>query len=169
MDVKPLDPATEAAFSEILAQRQVRRGMFIIRLATVDIQDPFHRDLAQTLAACDPGALDGDLITAMRFTIDHAMLEAGTEADQCKTRAERMLSVGAAEVMMETRLSRAAAERAMKDTPEYWDLRETAGRLGQRRSYFSELLKSLQAALDNHRTSRADQRAADTWHAQTGT
>lgn len=152
-----------------LALPQVRNGMFLIKLVDVDPYDEFHQQLVFGLESCGPGASEGDLITAMRFTTGHAMEASGEAGARAKIGAEKMLAVGAAEVMREGGISRAAAERVVKDDPAYWSLREEAELMIYRERSQRELLKSLQAALDNHRTSRADQRMADQWHAQTAT
>lgn len=158
-----------AAYRELMGAVQVRRGLYLIRLPEVRLEDPFHRAIVYTLAYCDPGAQDGDLITAMRFTIDHALLDTGRVAVAAKQGADRMLSRDVGRVMREERISRAAAERDVKDSDAYWDLREQAEMAALEKQYYRELLESLQAALDNHRTTRADQRQADSFHAQTAT
>lgn len=154
---------------DTLELRQVRNGLFLIKLADVDPYDEFHQQLVFALESCGPGASEGDLITAMRFTVGHAMEASGEAGARAKIGAEEMLAVGSAELMREGGVSRAAAERIVKDNPAYWDLKREAELMIYRERAQRELLKSLQAALDNHRTSRADQRMADQWHAQTAT
>lgn len=154
--------------AEALALRQVRQGMFLIRLAEVDLDDRLHQRLIQSLQACGPAATDGELITAMRFTFGHEMQLAGDDAALHKVKAERMLAVDAAELRRESGVSQAEAKRIIESSELYWTHRETAERMLQRQRYCREMLHSLQAALDLHRTDRADQRAADQWHTQTG-
>ena len=80
-----------------------------------------------------------------------------------------MLAVDAAELRRESGVSQAEAKRIIESSELYWTHRETAERMLQRQRYCREMLHSLQAALDNHRTDRADQRAADQWHTQNAT
>lgn len=164
-----LTDAQAVALAESLDLRQVRQGTFLIRLAEVDLGDRLHQRLIQSLAACSPSATDGELITAMRFVFGHEMQLAGDDAAMHKVRAERMLSVDAAEMRRESGCSAAEAKRAIEATTLYWTHRETAERMLQRQRYCREMLHALQAALDLHRTDRADQRAADQWHAATAT
>ena len=94
---------------------------------------------------------------------------AGDDAALHKVKAERMLAVDAAELRRESGVSQAEAKRIIESSELYWTHRETAERMLQRQRYCREMLHSLQAALDNHRTDRADQRAADQWHTQNAT
>lgn len=157
------------ALAEALELRQVRQGMFLIRLAEVDLADRLHQRLIQALQACGPAATDGELITAMRFVFGHEMSLAGDESALAKVSAERMLAVESAQIHRESGVPLSAAKRLVEADARYWDWRERAERQLQRQRYCREMLHSLQAALDNHRTDRADMRAADQWHAQTAT
>ena len=164
-----LTEAQAIALAEALELQQVRQGMFLIRLAEIDLHDRLHQRIIQSLQACGPGASDGELITAMRFVFGHEMSLSGDEAATEKIAAERMLGVEAGELHRESGISRTEAKRVIEGEPRYWEHRRQAERMLQRQRYCREMLHSLQAALDNHRTDRADQRAADQWHAQTAT
>lgn len=160
---------TPEIFEEILAKPQVRRGLFLIRLSELDPTSRFHQDLLYSLEACQPGATDGELITAIRFIVSQTKGEALEERAHAEVAAKRMLRVEARKHREEARVSQTAAERLVEEDPAYWDLKLREKLADARATACTDLLFALQAATDTWRTHRADERAADTWHAQTGT
>lgn len=156
-------------FEEILSRGQVRRGLFLIRLSDLDPALKFHQDLLYSLEACPPGASDGELITAIRFIVGQAKGDALEERAQARISAKRMLRVEARKHRLEAKISQTAAERLVEEDESYWDLKLREEMAEARATACTDLLFALQAATDTWRTHRADERAADTWHSQTGT
>lgn len=158
---------TPAELEVILALPQVKRGLFIIRLAEVDPEDEFHQDLVYSLEACPPDSSDGDLVTAVRFVAGQAKFEAGQEYVNARNAAKVTMRQEARKHRLEGRISQAAAERLVEEeSTRYWDLKVRAELAEVRGEYLKDLQFALQATLDNYRTSRADERAADQWHAR---
>ena len=160
---------TPEDFAAIQEQPQVRRGLFLIRLADLDPESRFHQELLYSLEACQPGATDGELITAIRFIVGQTKGDALEERAQAKIAAKRKLRVEARRFREEGRVSQSAAERMVEEDPAYWDLKLREELADARATACTDLLFALQAATDTWRTHRADEREADQWHAQTGT
>ena len=158
---------TPEVFAEILAKPHVARGLFLIRLAELDPESKFHQDLLYSLEACQPGASDGDLMTAIRFVVSQAKGDALEERAQAEIAARRKLRVEARGHRLESRISQSAAERLVEEDPAYWDLKLREKLAEARATACTDLLYALQAAGDVWRTKRADERAADSWHART--
>lgn len=155
--------------AEILSRPQVKRGLFIVRMADVDPTDPFHVNLLYSLEACEPDSSDGDLVTAIRFVAGQAKAEAGAEHVQARNAAKRLLRTEARKHRVEGRISQAAAERLVEEeSDDYWALKVQAELAEVRAEYLKDMQYALQATLDNFRTARADERAADQWQARTG-
>lgn len=167
-EVEGVPDAVVERLVEALDQRQVRQGLFLIRLPDVDLADRFHRELIGALAWCDPAAMDGDLITAMQAATVHAMGRVGEQLSAAKAGAETMMELGTAEHRA-SGASKAAAVDLVKADPDYWALKSEADRLVYVERYMRKVLELMQSLLDNHRTTRADQRAADRWHSETAT
>lgn len=159
----------QEALVAFAAMRQVNRGLSIIRLPHIDPADAFHVDLLHSLAACPPDASDGDLVTAIRFVAGRHKAIASTDHVTAKNAAKQLLRLAARDHRLESKISQAAAERMVEeDSSEYWDLKMEAELAEVRATHLNDLLFALQAALGNYQTSRADDRAADRWHGQTG-
>lgn len=159
----------EETLEEILAKPQVKRGLFIVRMAEIDPADDFHQNLLYSLEACPPESSDGDLVTAIRFVAGQAKAEAGRVHVEARNAAKRLLRVEARKHRQEGRVSQAAAERIVEEESDaYWDLKVRAELSEVRAEYLKDLQYALQATLDNYRTTRADERAADQWHSRSG-
>ena len=137
------------------------------RLADVDPDDEFHQDLVYSLEACPPESSDGDLVTAIRFVAGQAKAAARAEHVDARNAAKRLMRQEARRNRLEGKISQSAAERLVEEESEpYWNLKVRAELAEVRADHLNDMLFALQATLDNYRTSRADERAADQWHAR---
>lgn len=159
---------TPELLHELLAKPQVQRGLLLVRIADIDPESSFHQDMLYSLEACPPESSDGDLITAIRFVVGHAKGEALRELAESEVAAKRWLRIKAREFRLEGNISQSAAERMVEEDEAYWDLKRREKLAGARATACNDLLFALQAATDTWRTLRADERAADAWHARTG-
>lgn len=159
---------TPEILTELLTKPQVKRGLFIVRMGEIDPDDEFHQNLLYSLEACPPDSSDGDLVTAIRFVAGEAKAEAGRVHVEARNAAKRLLRVEARAHRLESAsVSQAAAERLVEEeSDQYWDLKVRAELAEVRAEYLKDLQFALQATLDNYRTSRADERMADQWHAR---
>lgn len=160
---------TPEALAEILERPQVKRGLFIIRMIDIDPEDEFHMNLLYSLEACAPDSSDGDLVTAIRFVAGQAKAEAGSRHVAARNGAKRLLRIEARRHRHEGKISQAAAERMVEEeSDDYWEMKVASELAEVRAEYLKDLQFALQATLDNFRTARADERAADQWGARTG-
>lgn len=158
---------TPEILAELLTKPQVKRGLFIVRMGEIDPGDEFHQNLLYSLEACPPDSSDGDLVTAIRFVAGEAKAEAGRVHVEARNAAKRLLRISARDHRLDGRMSQAAAERLVEEeSDQYWDLKVRAELAEVRAEYLKDLQFALQATLDNYRTSRADERMADQWHAR---
>ena len=161
-----MTPETLAALLDLT---QVKRGLFLIRLAEVDPGLPFHVDLLHSLAACPPDASDGDLVTAIRFVAGQAKAAAATEHVTARNAYRQLRRVEGRIIREERKVSVAASERMVEEESEaFWALKMRADLAEVASDHLRDLLYALQATLDNYRTTRADERAADAWAARSG-
>ncbi len=136
-------------------------------LRTPDPEDPLHKRLVTALRLTR-GESWGNQLVAIRFEFNWAHKDAGKRFAQARTDYEnyvlqekdRLVDEGMA--VSKAALKTEASEVASTLRTEYRaaEQEERALRL---------FLSTVQAALDNHRTDRADWRAADIEHGRTGT
>jgi hypothetical protein len=91
-----------------------------------------------------------------------ALRDAGAEFGQAKADYERYVDVETVRIRTEReKVTRAEAEQIARATDEAYALHVTYLLAEQRERAMRKFLDTLEAALDNHRTDRADQRAGD--------
>lgn len=157
------------ALRELLDTPHVARGLFLVRIADIDPELRFHRELLYSLEACQPGASDGELITAIRFTVGQAKADYLEERTRMRRDAKVMMAREIRTHRAAGASSQAVAKRLVEEDEAYWDLKMGEELADARAQACTDLLFALQAATDTWRTTRADHRAADGWHARTGT
>lgn len=129
--------------------------------------DPLHMRLVDALVATR-GQTWGDQLQALRFEFNAEHLAAGKTLADARTDFEAYMDqttdayVEAGTPVSRARLKAAASETAI-------DLKRGYRRAELRERSMREYLKTLQSALDNHRTQRADWRAADVEHSRSAT
>lgn len=133
----------------------------------VDQQDPLHLKLAETIRRLGPSATYGQRITALRFDFAWELRAAGKEYGTAKADYENKVSLrvvaiteGAALEGKKVTLGLATA----KAETEAYELKLSYLVAEQRERAMRKFLDALDAALENHRTDRADARAGDRAH-----
>lgn len=139
----------------------------VVGLAEPSADDPLHRALWRAIADVGPGATYGQRIVALRWVFNWQLTLAGAEFAAAKADYERHID--------KTKM------RLFADDPKLSDAKATVMANGQDESYRLKLayllaeqyeramrkfLDTLAAALDNHRTDRADMRGGDRAAAQ---
>jgi hypothetical protein len=135
----------------------------------VDPDDALHTKLSETVRRLGPGATYGQRIVALRFDFAWELREAGKEYGSAKADYENHLALRVVEIV-ET--AAAGGQRVALGLAEYkaqgeaYELKLTYLVAEQRERAMRKFLDALDAALENHRTDRADARAGDRAHSQ---
>lgn len=131
-----------------------------------DMSNPLHVKLIDALRPLGPAATLGQRVVAMRWVFNWELNAAGQEFATAKTDYEHHMAKVKVRHLAEPKMSVAKAEAIAEADDESYRLKLTYLLAEQRERSMRKFLDTLDAALDNHRTDRADQRAADTAHAQ---
>lgn len=140
-------------------------------LATVgihrpDYHDPLHRALADAVARTLGGQY-GDQLAAMRFEVVAALQAAGEAYATSRNEYEAYVDRETVrQVMGAEKVARTLAEQIARASDKGYELKLAYLLAEKRDQFLRKLLDAFAAAGENHRTSRADQRAADRMHAQ---
>ena len=140
-------------------------------LATVGIHrpsydDPLHRALADAVARTLGGQY-GDQLAAMRFEVVAALQTAGEDYATARNEYEAYIDRETVrQVMGSEKVARTLAEQVARASDKGYELKLAYLLAEKRDQFLRKLLDAFAAAGENHRTSRADQRAADRLHAQ---
>lgn len=164
-----LDAATHGPVEDDIppALRDVLRS---IGLDDPDLAVPLHARLVATLHRLGPGASFGTRLSAIRFDFNWELEEAGRVFAKAKTDFEAYIDRRTVRLRAEgDKVSRAEAEQIARAEDRAYELKLAFLLAEQRERAMRNFLQTIQGALDNHRTDRADQRAADIEHGRTGT
>lgn len=131
-----------------------------------DPENPLHVKLVNTLARLGVGASFGQRIVAMRFDFNWELNEAGRVFARKKALYEKAFAKRKVRELAEPKMSVAKAEAIAEADDEIFALKLEYLLAEQRERSMRKFLETLEAALDNHRTDRADQRAGDRAHTQ---
>lgn len=132
-----------------------------------DPENPLHVKLVNTLARLGVGASFGDRISAMRFVFNWELDEAGRIYAKAKTDYEVYIDRETVKQRAkDDKTSRAEAEQIARATDRAYELKLQYLMGEQRERSMRNFLSTLESALDNHRTNRADMRAGDRASAQ---
>ena len=113
------------------------------------------------------GGQYGDQLAAMRFEVVAALEAAGAAFASARTGYEAYIDRETVRLVMgESKTSRALAEQMARASDKGYELKLAHLLAEKRDQYLRKLLDAFAAAGENHRTARADQRAADRMHAQ---
>jgi hypothetical protein len=159
----------ERAF--ILDKNPLLRELLIdtIGLRDPDPSDRLHGTLIDTLIDLGPGATLGQRVVALRYVFNWELVEAGKEFATAKTKYENLLTRQKVIELAKEKMSVAKAEIFAEGSDGAFELKLKYLLAEQRERAMRKFLDTLDAALENHRTDRADQRSADTYHGRTGT
>lgn len=135
----------------------------------VDGSDALHQKLAKTITDLGPGATYGQRIVALRFDFAWELRTAGKVFGDAKgeyevTRSKRVVEITEKAALEERKITLGLAEHMAE--AELYELKLTYLVAEQRERAMRKFLEALDAALDNHRTDRADSRAVDRATAQ---
>jgi hypothetical protein len=134
-------------------------------LRTVGIHHPSRED-ALHVALVDAvfrtlGKSYGAQLVAMRFEVAQALRQAGEDYAKAKHQTERILARETVRLVAgPDKVTRALAQQMAEASDEYDTARLNELVQEKREQWLRKLLDTFAAAMDNHRTDRADDRAA---------
>jgi hypothetical protein len=131
-----------------------------------DPSDPLHAKLINALAEAGPGSTLGQRTVACRFVINWEHRKAGADYANAKAAYEKRLTRRKTELLAEDGMAVSKAVILAEADDEVYRLKLAFLLAEQYERTLRQLLQTLDRALDNHRTDRADWRAADQAHAQ---
>lgn len=131
--------------------------------------DELHNKLARTIHRLGAAATYGQRIVALRFDFVWELRDAGQVYGTAKADYENAIAVRVVEITEKANLDgkkiSLGLAQAMAERDAY-DLKLAYLVAEQRERAMRKFLDALDAALENHRTDRADARAGDRAHAQ---
>lgn len=136
-----------------------------VGIAAPDPANPLHVKLVNTLNRLGATATFGQRIVAMRWDFNWELTEAGREFAEAKANYERLFAKKKVASLVEPKMSVAKAEAIAEADDDVYGMKLTYLLAEQRERAMRKFLETLEAALDNHRTDRADWRAGDRAHA----
>jgi len=119
-----------------------------IGLQNVDLNDPLHAQLHQTVLGLGAGATFGQRVVALRFVFNWHLRDAGAQFATAKTEYERHLAVLKTRYLAEPKMSVAKAEVMAEADDESYRLKLTYLLAEQRERAMRKFLDTLEAALD---------------------
>ncbi len=146
------------------------------RLRSIGLHQPdpgeqLHRRLVDALYRTR-GASLGNQLVALKFEFNWALNEAGPAYAKAKADYEHFVDAETVRLRATWEgpkaLSRLEAEQMARASSQGYQLQLAYLLAEQRERSMRKFLDTLSSALDNHRTDRADQRAADIEHGRTG-
>jgi hypothetical protein len=132
-----------------------------------DPSDSLHKRVVIALRSTG-GAPLGDQLVALQFAFNGELLSAGREWADAKSKYENHVKAEATRLRREEHMSATAARLAAEGAVDALEMRRRELVAEKREQAIRKYLDTFQSAMDNHRTNRADWRAVDTFHAQTG-
>lgn len=141
----------------------------MIGLTSVDEQNPLHQQLVDAIVNAGPGASFGARVVALRYVFNWELNQAGAQyarakADYEHAVARRVMEETATAASEDRKIALGLAEKIAEH--DAYELKLQYLLAEQRERSMRKFLDTLDAALDNHRTDRADQRAGDRASAQ---
>jgi hypothetical protein len=127
--------------------------------------DPLHVALVDAIWRTLGGSYGAQLI-AMRFEVAQALKTAGTDFAKAKTSYEHFIDKETVRAVAgPDKVTRALAEQMARASDEGYRLQLAALVAEKHEQWLRKLLDTFAAAADNHRTDRADERAASSFQA----
>ncbi|PZE23886.1 hypothetical protein [Curtobacterium sp. MCBD17_028] len=160
--------AVDAGTGEVI-ERPVLNPRIAAVLETVGIHRPdptdaLHRALAEAVGRTLTGSYGAQLI-AMRFEVAQFLREAGEGYATAKAKYEHHVASTTVREVAANKTSRTLAQQMAEGSDEGHRLLLELLVAEKREQWLRKLLDTFAAAGDNHRTDRADQRAADQFQA----
>jgi hypothetical protein len=167
-----LDKERAATAKPTVTDPDILAALTEIGITEPDYTDPLHRKLVDALVRTR-GAVWGDRLVALKFVFNWAQFQAGKEFADAQADWLHQIDVRTVPLVAPADgskgLTRAFAEQTVRAQEDMYELQLKALVAEKREQSLRKMLDTLQSALDNHRTSRADWRAADVEHGRTGT
>lgn len=167
-----LDAERAAAEPKVITDPDILASLVEIGITRPDYEDDLHRALVAALVRTR-GAVWGDRLVAVKFVINWSQFQAGKEFAEAQAAWLHEIDVRTVPLVAPADgskgLTRAFAEQTVRAQDDVYQLQLTALVAEKREQSLRKLLDTLQSALDNHRTSRADWRAADIEHGRSAT
>lgn len=139
----------------------------VVGLREIDMTDDLHRRLVDAVVRLGPNASLGQRVVAVRFEFNWELSVAGTDFARAKTDYERFKAKSKVRLFADDpKLSSVKAEAMVDADDEAYRLLLRYRLAEQRERAMRKFLDTLDAALENHRTDRADWRAGDQAHAR---
>lgn len=159
-----MTPGERRAWLEVnpLAAVSLREA---VGLSRVDTDDELHGELVDAIAALPPGATLGQRIIALRLVFNWAHVDAGRTYATAKADYEHFMAKRKAALMLADGHSGVKAAAIAEGDDEAYGYKLKYLLAEQRERSMRQFLQTLEAALDNHRTDRADWRGQDAAHA----
>jgi hypothetical protein len=137
-----------------------------LRMEEPDLTVPLHRKLYETIVELGRGATLGQRVVALRYVFNWELIGAGQEYADAKIAYERTMNRAQTRWLAEPKMSVAKAEILAEGEDGVFELKLKYLLAEKREQSMRKFLDTLDAALENHRTDRADLRAGDRAHAQ---
>lgn len=137
-----------------------------IGLVNPDPDNELHRELVEAVWRLGAGALHGRYITAMRAVFAWQLRDAGEGYAAAKARYEHLFARRKSELMVAEGFSGVKAEAVAEADDEVYQARLELLVAESKVSSMRKFLDLCESVTDVWRTSRADERAADSAHAQ---
>lgn len=139
-----------------------------IGLSRPDPADPLHVRLVQA-ARRTRGGSQGARLVAFQFEFNWELKDAGTVFAKAKTDYEHFIDVEAVKMRASgDKVSRIEAEQIARASDDAYQLKLRYLIAEQRERAMRKFLETLHSAFENHRTDRADDRAASSFQARGG-
>lgn len=136
-----------------------------VGLGEPDLTDPLHRSLFDAIVDLGQHASMGMRIVALRYVFNWELASAGSKYAKAKAAYEKRLTRRKVELLAEPKMSVAKAEIIAEGDDEIYRLKLEYLVAEQWERAMRNFLQTLNSALENHRTDRADMRAGDRAHA----
>ena len=150
----------------LTAQPGIRDVLYdAIGLENPNPDDDLHARLLDVVIEQGPGATFGQRVVSLRWVFNWALLDAGRTFAEAKTKYEGHLTRQKVVELAKDKMSVAKAEILAEGSEGAYELKLQYLLAEQRERAMRKFLDTLEAALDNHRTDRADMRAGDRAHA----
>jgi hypothetical protein len=127
--------------------------------------DPLHAAVINALAQAGPGSSYGQRVVALRWVFGWELRDAGVKYATAKADYERLVAKKKIVWLSEPGMSVAKAGVLAEGDDDVYASKLAYLTAENRERAARKFLDTLSAALDNHRTDRADLRAADQAHA----
>jgi hypothetical protein len=156
--MSPVDEGTGEVVDEL--DPRILSVLKSVGIHRPDRNDPLHVALVNAVGRTLGGSYGAQLV-AMRFEVAQMLRDAGEDYATAKNRCERLLARETVRLVGgPDKVSRALAQQMAEAQDEYDAARLQELVAEKREQWLRKLLDTFAAAMDNHRTDRADDRAA---------